>query len=221
MTPAHVQFLDALAKAVCRAPLDGPGADADRPVRGRWPQAKRELILSTAADLFHRRGYAGTSMAEIGERVGMSGSAVYRYHPTKADLLSAVISRALNVLQLQLSEALAASEDAVDALGRLVDSYIGFAVRNPSLVGILLSEARNVADDEALAVRRTQREYLAEWEHLLQECRSDLTSAQARILVQAVLSVVNDATRTAALQRESNLAANLALISRLILGIDA
>jgi AcrR family transcriptional regulator len=52
--------------------------------------ARRQQILDAAAGLFAERGFARTSMSDVVRESGLSMGAVYRYFPSKADLVIAV-----------------------------------------------------------------------------------------------------------------------------------
>jgi AcrR family transcriptional regulator len=52
--------------------------------------ARRQQILDAAAGLFAERGFARTSMSDVVRASGLSMGAVYRYFPSKADLVIAV-----------------------------------------------------------------------------------------------------------------------------------
>ncbi|MFD5826987.1 TetR/AcrR family transcriptional regulator [Lentzea sp. NPDC060358] len=52
--------------------------------------ARRRQILDAAARLFAERGFARTSMNDVVREAGLSMGAVYRYFPSKADLVIAV-----------------------------------------------------------------------------------------------------------------------------------
>ena len=58
---------------------------------GRTPGATaastRERLLRAAADVFGRRGYAGTRVSEIAEAAGLSNGALYAYFGSRAELL--------------------------------------------------------------------------------------------------------------------------------------
>jgi AcrR family transcriptional regulator len=58
---------------------------------GRTPGATaastRERLLRAAADVFARRGYAGTRVSEIAEAADLSNGALYAYFGSKSDLL--------------------------------------------------------------------------------------------------------------------------------------
>jgi AcrR family transcriptional regulator len=52
--------------------------------------ARMQDILGAAARVFAARGSEGTTMQEIAREAGISAGAIYRYYPSKADLLMAV-----------------------------------------------------------------------------------------------------------------------------------
>ena len=47
-------------------------------------EATREQILDVAEELFHRIGYAKTTIADIAQEMGMSSANVYRFFPSKS-----------------------------------------------------------------------------------------------------------------------------------------
>lgn len=67
-----------------------PAAAAARPGRG---ERTRELILSTALDLFRERGYEEATMRAIAERAGMSLGNAYYYFRSKEHLIQAFYAK--------------------------------------------------------------------------------------------------------------------------------
>jgi AcrR family transcriptional regulator len=65
-----------------------PPADESGYARGR---AQRQLIIAKAIDAFADSGFAGTTMAEVAERVGVSKSTLIHHFATKERLLVAVL----------------------------------------------------------------------------------------------------------------------------------
>ncbi|MBV9920353.1 MAG: TetR/AcrR family transcriptional regulator [Pseudonocardia sp.] len=51
----------------------------------------REQIRTVALEMFAERGYAGTSLREIAERLGVTKAAVYYHFPTKEDILASLL----------------------------------------------------------------------------------------------------------------------------------
>lgn len=48
---------------------------------------KREVLISEAAGIFHRRGYAHTSLDDIAAHLGITKAALYHYFPGKQQIL--------------------------------------------------------------------------------------------------------------------------------------
>jgi AcrR family transcriptional regulator len=68
-------------------------------VPNRRGAASREQILDAAVELFARRGYRGTGLLALGERVGMSHVGILRHFGTKENLLKAVMARRDQILE--------------------------------------------------------------------------------------------------------------------------
>jgi AcrR family transcriptional regulator len=221
---AMIELLRRTALVVVTIDLDTvrPGDPAAvRPrASGLLPRARREAILAAATKLFHERGYQAVTMNEIGAAAGITSTAVYKYFESKPDLLSATIARASEPLQLGLSRALAAASTPAEGLHNALDAYVDFAMVHHDLVGILVSEVTNLPTLQRHGVRRAQHDYVAEWVRLLTDSRPDLDAAQARYLVQAALTVVNDATRTEHLLARPALSEELRLIGRRLLAVE-
>jgi AcrR family transcriptional regulator len=61
-------------------------------VRRLTGRERREQIINTAASLFARKGFRGTTIREIAEAVGVSEAALFKYFATKDDLYAAIIN---------------------------------------------------------------------------------------------------------------------------------
>jgi len=220
--PDVIELLTRTCMAVCTTPLGTTtnGAVAPAAATGLSPQSRHESILAAATRLFYERGYKSVTMDDIGSEVGITSTAVYKYFDSKAELLSATIARASEPLQLGLSRALAAASTPSEGLHNALDAYIDFALVHHDLVGILVSEVTNLPDAQRHGVRRAQHDYVAEWVRLLIGSRPELKLDQARYVVQAVLTLVNDATRTAAMLERPSLAADLRLVGRRVVAVE-
>lgn len=54
----------------------------------------KEKILSSAIELFHKKGYSGVATNEIAKKAGVSEGTVFKYYPTKKDLLHKTVMKA-------------------------------------------------------------------------------------------------------------------------------
>lgn len=58
-------------------------------------ERRRQQILDAAASCFARQGFHATSMQDIFTAAGLSAGAVYRYFPSKTELIRAIAAEAL------------------------------------------------------------------------------------------------------------------------------
>lgn len=82
-------------------PMRGTAAGTDRPrkragaderARQERGSARREQILEAAVELFSAKGYRGTGVAALGERVGMTPTGLLYYFGSKERLLLEVVA---------------------------------------------------------------------------------------------------------------------------------
>lgn len=160
-------------------------AERRRPVMA--PASVRERLLAAAYHQFADSGYHETSMASLGAAAEVTGPNLYGYFASKADILRAVFDRSTHALWLGLGEVLASADTPAEALRRLVSSYISLS---SSWAALLEDPTGEYGIEES--ARATQREYVAEWVHLLQQIFPGLDSHLARVRVQLALFLVSD-----------------------------
>lgn len=87
-------------------------------------EGQREVILGSAADLFARRGYHGTSMNDVAEASGLSKATLYHYYDDKSELLSSIADRHVSAL-VELCKSVE-SDDNIASSARLEALIVRF-----------------------------------------------------------------------------------------------
>ncbi|MFD4640121.1 TetR/AcrR family transcriptional regulator [Lentzea sp. NPDC058436] len=122
--------------------------------RGR-PGYDLETLLTAAAELFYERGYDGTSIQDLANRLGVTKSAIYHHVPGKEALLRLAVDRALDGLFAEVTKLGAVEGRAVDRLAHLVRGSVTVLVEQLPFVTLLLRVRGNSETErEALARRR-------------------------------------------------------------------
>jgi len=210
-----VEMITGMVPAMLGCPLTGsavplPPAEDDAPAATSWERrSRREQILDAALALFRDRGFRGVSMREIGDAVGISGSALYRHFASKEDILATAIGRVGERVTAGLTDALSAATSAPDALDRLLRSYIGICVRNHDLIAVAASETHHLSAEHREQRRANQRLFISEWVHCLSSVRADLSPAETRALVSGIVGLVSEAARSRRMERRADLAEDL------------
>lgn len=70
-----------------------PASETRRSAREAKPQDLREHILETASGLFYRRGVRAVGVDLVIQEAGVAKTSLYRYFPTKDDLIVAFLER--------------------------------------------------------------------------------------------------------------------------------
>ncbi|MCW2500432.1 MAG: TetR family transcriptional regulator [Frankiales bacterium] len=161
------------------------------PARARTRDpARKQRILSAAADLIARDGYHTVSMSDIGAASGVTGSAIYRHFPSKSALLVALFDRAIDAL-------LAAAEHTADnapdldlALDVMVREQVEFVVAQRAVAQVYHREVHSLPVEDSRRLRRKQRAYVEVWVRLLGDLRPELTKQHARALVHAAIGAI-------------------------------
>lgn len=185
--------------------------------RAALAASRREILVSSAAELFSRRGYHDVSLADIGAAAGIAGPSVYKHFANKADLLYAVLNRTAEGLQLDLTHAVGSAGSADEALGAIVSSYADFVLRHTDLASALITESINLDAGQQHAIRATQRRYVAEWIRIVREAQPQLDGPAASVLVHAALGVINDLARIPHLAASTDLPTALPLLAGRVL----
>ena len=95
----------------------------------------RQRILDVAVDLFIEQGYAGTSVRDISERLGMTKGSLYYHFASKEDVLNALVTPLMEDLDRFTADATTAGRVDAGLLARLVDLLDEHGVLLRSLMG--------------------------------------------------------------------------------------
>lgn len=88
----------------------------------------RARILAEAARIISAEGYGALSMRKLASAVGLTAGALYRYFPTKQDVLRTYCTEALDGLTHRVERILGETADLPAALERALLAYGDFAL---------------------------------------------------------------------------------------------
>lgn len=103
---------------------------ADAPDRVQQREAKRQAVLSTAAQLFNERGFAATSLDDIAARLHVSKPTLYYYVKNKDEILLSCVRQGLNMTLEGIEASRLAGGNALDQLRACMSVY-GHIVTQP------------------------------------------------------------------------------------------
>ena len=145
-------------------------------------------ILDTAAALFYEKGFHGVGVDEIGERVGISGPALYRHFSGKDEILATLFNEAMDEL---ISGTAAVYDDPHRDLERLIRHHVDFAISHRHLVSVYQREDRSLAEMWRKHFDRRMRQYASRWEAALARCYPDASPPRIAAGTQAAIGLIH------------------------------
>jgi AcrR family transcriptional regulator len=133
--------------------------------------ARREAIVAAAYDALAEKGIAAIQIAPIAERAGIAAGTVYRYFPSKTELVAAVVTGLSEADIAALEQAAAAAPGPLSALAAAIATFAMRAIARRRLVLALMAEPIEPDLDGALATYR--RALAAEFEKLIRKALED------------------------------------------------
>lgn len=168
-----------------------PAASRPAARRGR-PGYERADILRIAVASFIEHGYDATSMAILGERLGLSKSAIYHHVPSKDELLRVALDEALGSLEAVLHEARALDVRSDERLEFFIRGAVRALIENLPTVTLLLRVRGNSETERAALARR--RDFDRATTDLMIQARDDgylRPDIDPRLATRLVFGMVN------------------------------
>ena len=106
--------------------------------------ARRAQLVGCAVDALVEQGFAGTSIAEVARRAGVSKGVVTYHFPSKGDLLGEVVASLYREAGEQIAHATGGSDSVIGELTAYIRSNLAFVAGNPRHVRAVMEVAANL-----------------------------------------------------------------------------
>lgn len=154
--------------------------------------SRRELILFAATRLFAEQGYGATSIEEIGQAAGITGTGVYSHFADKEAVLEEILRRAADETVQRVASIVADADSPRGALEGLVANLVRAASDNRMALRVVLNESAHLLSTPTFRAwyERVHRLHMAEWLSLLTQLRPELNEVQMLVLVHTAVATV-------------------------------
>lgn len=130
-------------------------ADSDALMPSRKPAAQyhhgdlRNALLLEAVKAIGTEGVEKLTLRDVGARLGVSRTALYRHFPDKAALIAAVSAEGFQRLRADLLNAWGTAEGTRRGFDLMGVAYVGFAVAHPSHYRVMFGDYRRLCEGHA------------------------------------------------------------------------
>ncbi|WP_137932123.1 TetR/AcrR family transcriptional regulator [Mesorhizobium comanense] len=132
---------------------------------GRTEAAVREAAVSLIA----RQGYEAMSMRQLAAEVGVQAAALYRYFPTKEELLFTIMREHMEGLGEAWQKARPAGPDPRERLSAYVRNHIAFHIKRRHATHVSNMELRSLSPDRLTQILRMRTAYEKELRAILRD----------------------------------------------------
>jgi AcrR family transcriptional regulator len=148
---------------LARAPRGSGGSAVTEPLD------RREVILSSAAEIFARKGLQATTVRGIADAVGVLSGSLYHHFPSKNTILNEILHRYLASIQDRYDSVLASGKSAPECLHDLVLASLQVAQEQPYATAIYQNEAQYLREQpEFRAVMAVAAEVQSTWLRIIE-----------------------------------------------------
>jgi AcrR family transcriptional regulator len=154
---------------------------------------REESILQAAAACFGEQGYRATTLETVAERLGISRVTLYRYCPSKEELLIRVFERSIAIFQRGLKQICAQAIPPEEKLRQIIRHQIRLMADHRNFLSVFFSEEGNLPAEMARRARTERRTYSALIEGVIREGieAGRLAPLPPKILTFALLGMCN------------------------------
>ena len=122
----------------------------------------KEFIISKAAPLFNKKGYAGTSMSDIMKATGLAKGGLYGNFESKDEIAALAFEYSYNQLKEDIGQKIRAKKTGVDKLLVILQYYKNYTVSPTVDGGCPLLNTAVDADDAYPFLKKKARQALQE-----------------------------------------------------------
>ena len=116
-------------------------------------------IYRTAARMIYEKGFAATSMNEIAEAVDLTKPGLYYYVKGKKELLFAIMSFAMDLLEEYVVAPARALDDPAERIAFVVREHSRLLTHDTSALAILIDEVAGLSDEQRRSITERKRAY--------------------------------------------------------------
>ena len=134
--------------------------------KGLDKSIRKQKIIDTAASLFHRKGYASTTLDDVAGELGISKAALYHYVGSKDELLSIIYTQAFENVFKDTYEISGMDLPPDEKLRFIIRNHINnIIIKDLSMFSVFFSEESQLPEKDFKKIREEKKKYT----HIVEE----------------------------------------------------
>jgi AcrR family transcriptional regulator len=156
----------------------------------------KQLLIEVSTKLFARKGFYGTSIADIAQAAGLTKGALYHHFKDKDDIFFAVINSVRSNWQEEVAQEVISGKNSFDKISILFEKHADLLSRNDFMCLVMSNLMNEMGDDDpkySAVLNDTYKEFVLFVEEIIYsgqskgEIRSDLDSRLLSLNIVGIL----------------------------------
>lgn len=154
------------------------------------------MILDMAIEMIAAHGFEAVTLRDLAGRVGLTAGSLYRYIPSKHDLLMTIVSAHMQDLFAAWEKARPDSSDPTDRLVAFIEFHVRYHSKKPREVLIANMELRSLAPGDRPKVTEMRRRYEAILGEILEDgiAAGRFSVPDVSVAIYAILAMLTGLT---------------------------
>ncbi len=131
--------------------------------------ARQAEILAKSREVFERRGYESTTVADIAAELGLVEGTIFHYFPSKRALMLKVIESFYEEITAELEAGIAAVRGVRNRLYFIIHFHLKTVTGSAGLCAVILRESRGLEPGIAGEIHRLNRRYTGQLIQVVKE----------------------------------------------------
>ena len=130
---------------------------------------KKELILEEAAKLFKEKGFGGTSMRDLAEKVGMEAASMYNHIKSKDEILELICFKIANQYISQLQEIENTNQSFQDKLRAIIGLHVQLIIEDSASVSVANNDWKYLSEEKKNQYKQIRKSYEKSFANIIEQ----------------------------------------------------
>lgn len=153
---------------------------------------QRQRILDEAAKLFKEKGFAGTSMRDLGGEVGMEAASMYNHIKSKDEILESICFYVSNTYISQLAEVEKMDTSYTKKVETLLRRHVYLMIEDGAAVSVANNDWKFLTGDKLIQFKEARKRYEQGFATLIEQgiAAGELQPVNVSVALFTILSAV-------------------------------
>lgn len=153
---------------------------------------RKDSIKKACSSLFRQKGYAGTSMQDIANVLGIKAASLYNHINSKQEILQEMLSEGAELFVSGMNEIATSSLSPIEKLERIIVQHIRLAIDHTDLMALMTVEWRHLEEPARERFAQSRNAYEEDLKGILRDAQNhgQISQVDVEIITFSILTTL-------------------------------